>query len=825
MTPNEQSQINTKTLISPPRNTTDRVRASSDDFGRATAKIAVAQLCEATGFHAVKDSARESFSDIVIRYLIDFSKTAKFYSNLAGRSECSLFDLIRAWEDLEAPRGFSNGMKEIMNYAESMPEIPFAQPIPQFPVIRQRRIIPSFVQMGETPPSKHIPPWLPALPDPHTYIHTPVWDERVSDPRQDKVEQARQRRKAERSLLNLQKRLLLSNSNSNRNRNESTETTTTRTRTRSDPDEDAADVDVAPVVLPTKLPIIDGDRVSVLEAFAPAIEMLGGGGVLCDDDDEIEGGKTLFFQLLLRGLLCISSLELGRSSLGSLLMIEIRRRVLCTRYLWLVEKMKEMIRKGGLNIFSGSLWRIHKNSLSYSHNSPVFGVYAVAAGSTDICLQLRLKFELGKFHFLRTEFFIKDIIITNNKSKRVNVPFPCDCINGEFLAHTFEYQFQPGETYTSVAKDDFSNLTTDIWVQNFNIYRPTNIPDFGMINVSINCSCGNSKVSKDYGLFITYPLGSEDSLESIAKDTEIEADLLQRYNPGVNFSQGSGLVFIPGKDQNGSYMPLHSSTIGLILMLPQKDRVVAIVGISVGVLAGLLVLSICVYIKYYLKKKAWQKKNLILDEPNMNSDQTGTHITGIIVENSLEFSYQELCVATNNFSVDNKIGEGGFGEVFYADLRGQIAAVKKMKMKASKEFYAELKILSRVHHLNLVGLIGYCVEGCLFLVYEYIDNGNLSQNLRDLEREPLPWSTRMQIALDSARGLEYIHEHTVRAYIHRDIKSENIFLDKNFRAKVADFGLSKLAEVENLTSSAIVAEGTFGYMPPEYDEFLIFSSG
>ncbi|KAK2377406.1 lysM domain receptor kinase [Trifolium repens] len=391
------------------------------------------------------------------------------------------------------------------------------------------------------------------------------------------------------------------------------------------------------------------------------------------------------------------------------------------------------------------------------------------------------------------------IIITNNKSKskRVNVPFPCDCINGEFLAHTFVYQFQPGETYTSVAEDDFSNLTTDIWVQNFNIYRPTNIPDFGMINVSINCSCGNSKVSKDYGLFITYPLRSEDSLESIAKDTEIEADLLQRYNPGVNFSQGSGLVFIPGKG------------------------VVAIVGISVGVLAGLLVLSICVYIKYYLKKKAWQKKNLILDDPNMNSDQTGTHITGIIVENSLEFSYQELCVATNNFSVDNKIGEGGFGEVFYAEMRGQISAVKKMKMKASKEFYAELKILSRVHHLNLVGLIGYCVDGCLFLVYEYIDNGNLSQNLRDLEREPLPWSTRMQIALDSARGLEYIHEHTARVYIHRDIKSENILLDKNFRAKVADFGLSKLAEVENSTSSAIVAEGTFGYMPPEYAHGVI----
>lgn len=121
------------------------------------------------------------------------------------------------------------------------------------------------------------------------------------------------------------------------------------------------------------------------------------------------------------------------------------------------------------------------------------------------------------------------------------------------------------------------------------------------------------------------------------------------------------------------------------------------------------------------------------------------------------------------------------------------------------------------------------------------------------EREPLSWSTRMQIALDSARGLEYIHEHTVPLYIHRDIKSENILLDKSFRAKVevsyhrlffllffllglwceffiipfalqvADFGLSKLADVGNSTSSTIVAEGTFGYMPPEYDQFF-FSS-
>ncbi|XP_045828898.1 lysM domain receptor-like kinase 3 isoform X2 [Trifolium pratense] len=375
---------------------------------------------------------------------------------------------------------------------------------------------------------------------------------------------------------------------------------------------------------------------------------------------------------------------------------------------------------------------------------------------------------------------------------RVNVPFTCDCINNEFLGHTFLYELHQGDTYASIAAFTFSNLTNEEGMQRFNVYSPDNIPVDGTLNVTVNCSCGNREVSKDYGLFITYPLTSKDTLESIAKDTKLDAELLQRYNPGVNFSQGTGLVFIPGKGSG------------------------AIAGISVGVLAGILLSSFGVYVKYYLKKKAW-KKNLTLDDSKMmNSAQIGTEITGLLVEKSQEFSYKELSIATNKFSMSNKIGEGGFGEVFYAELRGQKAAIKKMRMKASKEFCAELKVLTCVHHLNLVGLIGYCVEGFLFLVYEYIDNGNLSQNLRDSERESLTWSTRMQIALDSARALEYIHEHTVHGYIHRDIKSENILLDKRFRAKVTDFGLSKFADVENSTSSNKIVQGTFGYMPPEY---------
>ncbi|KAL2992558.1 hypothetical protein AAZX31_10G054100 [Glycine max] len=205
-------------------------------------------------------------------------------------------------EDLEAPRAFAGagGIREIINFVESAAdEIPFAQPISNFPVVQERRrIIPSFDQMGEAPPAKHIPAWLPALPDSHTYIHTPVWDERVSDPREDKIEQARQRRKAERSLLSLQKRLLLRNGSveSKATTSASPNSAALDPQVVGDDDDKVVEKDVEKVV---KVSVLDDDgggaggdgkRVSVLEAFGPAIKMLGSGG-LCDEDDDGLGEK------------------------------------------------------------------------------------------------------------------------------------------------------------------------------------------------------------------------------------------------------------------------------------------------------------------------------------------------------------------------------------------------------------------------------------------------------------------------------------------------------------------------------------------------------
>lgn len=324
-------------------------------------------------------------------------------------------------------------------------------------------------------------------------------------------------------------------------------------------------------------------------------------------------------------------------------------------------------------------------------------------------------------------------------------------------------------------------------------------------------------------MFETYPLRAGENLSSVAAEFNLSAEqsLLQRYNPGVNFSKGQGTVFIPAKDPNGSYRPLKQHKAG--------NSVGVIIGIVVAVVV-LLGLGICIYFGIYKRKKT-KNASLLISTPEGQStsydndvplsDKTSVPLVGMAsaytVDRSVEFSYEELAKATGDFSLANKIGEGGFGAVYYAELRGEKAAIKKMDMQATREFLAELKVLTHVHHLNLVRLIGYCTEGSLFLVYEFIDNGNLSEHLRGTGRDPLSWSSRVQIALDSARGLEYIHEHTVPVYIHRDIKSANILIDKKFHAKVADFGLTKLTEVSGNTPTRLV--GTFGYMPPEYAQY------
>ncbi|KAL5700268.1 Receptor-like serine/threonine-protein kinase ale2 [Ranunculus cassubicifolius] len=187
--------------------------------------------------------------------------------------------------------------------------------------------------------------------------------------------------------------------------------------------------------------------------------------------------------------------------------------------------------------------------------------------------------------------------------------------------------------------------------------------------------------------------------------------------------------------------------------------------------------------------------------------------------------YEELKEATNNFESGSVLGEGGFGKVFKGVLTdGTAVAIKKLTnggQQGDKEFLVEVEMLSRLHHRNLVKLVGYYTSrdsSQNLLCYELVPNGSLEAWLHGPlgVNCPLDWDTRMKIALDAARGLAYLHEDSQPCVIHRDFKASNILLENNFDAKVADFGLAKQAPEGRGNYLSTRVMGTFGYVAPEY---------
>lgn len=186
------------------------------------------------------------------------------------------------------------------------------------------------------------------------------------------------------------------------------------------------------------------------------------------------------------------------------------------------------------------------------------------------------------------------------------------------------------------------------------------------------------------------------------------------------------------------------------------------------------------------------------------------------------FSLKELQAATNNFNYDNKLGEGGFGSVYWGQLwDGSQIAVKRLKVWSSKaelEFAVEVEILGRVRHKNLLSLRGYCAEGQeRLIVYDYMPNLSLCSHLHGQYASEglLDWRRRIIIAIGSAEALAYLHHHATPHIIHRDVKASNVLLDSNFDAQVADFGFAKLIP-DGASHVTTRVKGTLGYLAPEY---------
>ncbi|CAH9135275.1 unnamed protein product [Cuscuta epithymum] len=305
--------------------------------------------------------------------------------------------------------------------------------------------------------------------------------------------------------------------------------------------------------------------------------------------------------------------------------------------------------------------------------------------------------------------------------------------------------------------------------------------------------------------------------------TYIDSSSLHEFNKSELFrimSMFTGWL-IPDSDLFGPYELLGFNLVGnykedIPLHSPFPISKGFLAGIIVAAIACAVAISACVAL--LILRLHVQKHDPV-------SKKRRTSIS-VKIDGVKDFTYQEMALATENFHDSCVIGQGGYGKVYKGILvDGTDVAIKRAlegSLQGEKEFLTEIELLSRLHHRNLVSLIGYCdEEGDQMLVYEYMCNGTLRDHLSGKFDEPLSFDQRLRVALESAKGILYLHAEADPPIFHRDIKASNILLDSKLTAKVADFGLSRLAPVPDregvlLDHVSTLVKGTPGYLDPEY---------
>ncbi|XP_074307605.1 cysteine-rich receptor-like protein kinase 8 [Silene latifolia] len=253
----------------------------------------------------------------------------------------------------------------------------------------------------------------------------------------------------------------------------------------------------------------------------------------------------------------------------------------------------------------------------------------------------------------------------------------------------------------------------------------------------------------------------------------------------------------PGSDKSNASAQARKS---------RKSRTIAAIVIPIAIVGAILLAAgICLL---YKKKMAHS-----LSKFNKEDIET---------LQSLQYTLAALKAATEDFSEDNKLGEGGFGNVYKGKLPdGQAVAVKRLSKNAAQgdvQFKNEILILAKLQHRNLVRLLGFCLEDEeMLLVYEFVINTSLDLFVFDpVQRASMQWETRYNIINGISRGLLYLHEDSGLRIIHCDLKAGNVLLDVDHNPKIADFGMARLFNIDQSQAVASKIVGTYGYMPPEY---------
>ncbi|CAF1744124.1 unnamed protein product [Brassica napus] len=244
---------------------------------------------------------------------------------------------------------------------------------------------------------------------------------------------------------------------------------------------------------------------------------------------------------------------------------------------------------------------------------------------------------------------------------------------------------------------------------------------------------------------------------------------------------------------------------------PPPDGKAISTGVIVVIVVSAVIFVALVALVLVVLKRRQSYKTLKLET---DDDITRPH--------SLQIDFKTIEAATNKFSRSNKVGQGGFGEVYKGKLpNGAEVAVKRLSRNSgqgTQEFRNEVVVLAKLQHRNLVRLLGFCVEGDeQILVYEFVPNKSLDYFLFDpIKRRQLDWTRRYNVIRGVARGILYLHQDSRLTIIHRDLKASNILLDNDMNPKIADFGMARIFGMEQTRANTSKIAGTFGYMAPEY---------